>query len=64
MLMLKCSNTECESLKTAEGEDEDQTPMFTVKITVGSEYESAEPIRKIPLEYFICVYCNCSAGGE
>ena len=56
--MLKCSNPECES-------HNDDAPMFSVNITVGSEYEVAEPICKIPYECFICVYCHSEAeGGE
>ncbi len=56
--MLKCSNPECSS-------HQDDAPMFTVNVTVGDEYEVTEPIRKIPYEYFICVYCNSQAeGGE
>lgn len=55
--MLKCSNPECESNK-------DDAPMFTVNVTVGDEYEVAEPICKIPYQYFICVYCNSQAQGD
>ena len=56
--MLKCSNPECESHK-------DDAPMFNVNITVGNEYEVSEPIRKIPYEYFTCVYChNQAEEGE
>ncbi len=57
--MLKCSNPECES-------HAGEAPMFTVNVTVGDEYEVAEPIRKIPHQYFICVYCHSQAenGGD
>jgi len=57
--MLKCSNPECES-------HAGEAPMFTINVTVGDEYEVAEPIRKIPHQYFICVYCHSEAenGGE
>jgi aspartate carbamoyltransferase regulatory subunit len=56
--MLKCSNPHCAT-------NEDDAPrLFTVNVTVGDEYEVTEPIRKIPYEYFICVYCNSQAEGD
>lgn len=50
MRRLKCTQEDCES------------EIFTVNITVGPDGEVAETPHKIPGEYFIC--CECHSEAE
>jgi len=52
--MLRCSNPECESRH-------EETPMFNISVTVYADFDVAEPIRKIALKHFTCVYCHNEA---
>ena len=58
-MTLVCSNTECESHK-------DDSPMFTINVTVDGDRDLAENLNKVEPEYFVCVYCQSEAteGGE
>ena len=60
--MLRCSNPECESRH-------EETPMFTLNVTVDEDRDVCESLRKVEAKFFVCVYCNDIAeeaekGGE
>ena len=35
--------------------------MFNISVTVYADFDVAEPIRKIALKHFTCVYCHNEA---
>jgi len=54
---LVCSNPKCESR-------EDDTPMFTINVTVCGGRDLAENLNKVEPEFFTCVYCHSEATTD
>lgn len=50
--LLKCSNPECVS------HDEDETPYFSISVTVGADCHLSENLHRVEAEHFTCVYCS------
>ena len=49
---LRCSNQDCDS------------DVFEVTLTVGADREPSEELREIDPEYFRCIDCGSEAGEE
>lgn len=56
---LQCSNPDC-CTRT----EEEQTPSFSITVSVGDERELAENLNKVEARYFTCDYCNDVAQEE
>lgn len=56
--MLRCSNPECESRM---GQVDPETPMFTLNVTVDSNAQLTECLRRVEPDHFLCCYCHAEA---
>lgn len=54
--MLRCSNPDCGSRKP-----DNETPYFSINVTVGADCDVSENLRRVEPEYFACVYCHAEA---
>lgn len=52
--MIRCSNPECESRQ-------EETPMFTLNVTVDEDCRVCESLHKVEAQFFTCVYCQDTA---
>ena len=54
-MKLQCTNPECESIIG------DDTPVFTVNLTVDEDGEACSSAQSVEGKYFTCCYCEGSA---